>query len=183
MTLALLSTLGSNFIKDFPAANTANCDSIDTYAGPCTVGAALTGYTPQLHATSSDPILGTGGFTRGYYYRIWDAVYTWGEFRFGSAGTNIGSGNYFITLPLPADISVVGATSFPGGASLVGNGLLWDQSTDSGKRPLVAQLRSGTDLQFHFPVGETSEVVASGSAVTWTNGDGVSWFASYKRVP
>lgn len=183
MPLSLFSPVGANFIKDWPAENTTNCNTIDTAAGPCLLAQPLTTYAPVLKSTTTDPILGVGGIIRGFYYRVWDQIYSWGEFRFGSSGINIGSGPYIISLPVPADISLVGATSFPGGASTVGNGLLWDNSTDAGKRPLVCQLRDDSNIQFHHPTGDAgSELVNSGSPVTWTNSDGISWAIAYRRA-
>ena len=185
MAIDLFSPVGANFIKDWVAQNINNCEIIDADAGPCLVGQALTAYTPQLSTnTGTNPVLGVGGFIRGYYYRIWDQVYSWGEFRFGSSGTSLGSGSYLVSTPLPADVSIVGFATTPGFGSLIGDGLLWDQSTDSGKRPLVVQLRTANLIEFARPVGDTgSELVNSGSPVTWTNQDGVSWAISYKRLP
>src|SRR5438045_1348862 len=108
MALDLFSPVGANFIKDWPAENTNNCEAIDAFAGACLLGQPLTSYTPQLSANAVDPVLGVGGFIRGYYYRIWDQIYSYGEFRFGSSGTNLGSGSYLVSVPLPADISIVG---------------------------------------------------------------------------
>lgn len=181
MVLSLVNPVGANFIKDWPATQAVNAESIDAFAGPCMIGSPLNSYTPQLHANGSDPNLGVGGFTRGHYYRIWDQIYSWGEFRFGSSGTSVGSGTYIITLPFPADTTFVGAAPTPGGTSIVGNGLQWDNSADTAKRPLVVQLRSATEIEFLNPISEAVELVASGAAITWTNGDGISWFVQYKR--
>lgn len=183
MTFNLVSPVGANFIKDWPAQNIINTDAIDSYAGNSLVGAALTPYTPQLHANVTDPNLGTGGINQAFYYRIWDWVYAYGEFRFGSSGTNVGSGTYFISLPFPADTSIVGSGVIAGSGSIIGTGLIFDASTNSGKRPLVCQLRTSTDIEFMRPTGDTgSEFANSGSPVTWTNGDGISWMVNYRRL-
>lgn len=181
--ITLNSPVGSNFIKDWPALNATNCDIIDDAAGPCLVGQPLTPYTPVLKGTTTDPVLGTNGILHGFFYRAWDQIYCWGEFRFGTAGINIGSGVYTVSIPAAADGSLIGSTSFPGGGSVVGNGIVWDASTDSGKRPLVAQLRDNFTLQFMHPTGDSgSELINSGSPVTWTFSDGVSWSVAYKRA-
>ena len=184
MVLSLVSPVGANFIKDWSGQNTINCDLIDAYAGQSVIGFGLTGYTPSLSATTTAPTLGTGGFIRGYYYRIWDQIYSWGEFRFGTTGMNVGNGNYGISLPLAADVGVVGASPNSGSGAAIGNGLLWDASANSGKRPLLVQLKDSVTIEFYHPVGDAGlNHVYSGSPVTWTNGDGISWFVQYKRLP
>lgn len=182
--LSLISPVGNNFIKDWPAQNIINTDAIDAYAGKALTGSPLNSYTPQLQANGTNPNLGTtGAINQGFYYQIWDWIYAWGEFRFGSAGTNVGAGTYFVSLPFAADVSIVGNNITAATGSIVGTGLIFDASTDGGKRPLVCQLRTTTDIEFMRPNGDTgSEFVNSGSPVTWTNGDGVSWCAQYRRL-
>src|SRR4051812_7433600 len=99
MPLTLISPVGSNFIKDFPDQNASNCDEIDVYAGPCLTSHALRSVSPVVSATVTPPTLGTGGFSNAYYYQIFDQIYMWGEWRFGTAGIAVGSGIYTLTLP------------------------------------------------------------------------------------
>src|SRR5215208_3695550 len=101
MVLSLETPLGNNFLKDWPTQNTENCDLIDDFAGPCLVSHALGSYTPVLTATTTNPSLGTGGALTGKYYKIFDQVWIWGEFRFG-VGAAIGSGTYQISIPFRA---------------------------------------------------------------------------------
>lgn len=183
MGLNLISPVGNNFIKDWPAQNINNTDSIDAYAGKALLGSQVIPYTPQLQANGSNPNLGVGGINQGFYYQIWDWIYAWGEFRFGTSGFSLGSGTYFVSLPFTADTSIVGNNITAATGAIVGNGILFDASTDGGKRPLICQLRTTTDIEFMRPNGDTgSEFVNSGSPVTWTNGDGVSWTAQYRRL-
>lgn len=187
MVLPLISPVGSNFIKDFPAQNAVNLDAIDSYAGPSLITHPLTAYTPILHARDAgpDPVLGTGGVIQGFYYRIFDLIYTWGEFRFGTAGTSFGTGVYTITIPFPADDGIVSANATSARGAVVGDGLLWDDSTDGGKRQLIAQLRTNTEVQFQVGngVGGGFELVNSGGPITWAINDGMSWWLTYKRLP
>src|SRR3954462_14655862 len=101
MVLALQTPTGPSFVKDWPAQNTVNCDLIDGYAGPCLTTNPLLDYVPVLTASVTDPTLGTGGILVGKYYKIFDQIYVWGEFRFGT-GATIGSGVYRISLPFRA---------------------------------------------------------------------------------
>lgn len=181
--LDLISPVGSNFLKDFPAQNATNCDRLDTLAGQALTSHSLSTYTPVLKGSTTDPTLGTGGYTLGVYYRIWDWVYTWGEFRFGTAGINVGSGIYSVTLPFNADNNYVSSNATPARGSILGESLVWDDSTDSGKRPGVCQLSDVNTIVFYRPIGDTnSEFIYSGGPITWAINDGVAWSARYRRI-
>lgn len=184
MTLNLTSTPGSSFIKDYPAQNAVNCNAIDSYMGPCLTTQPLQSYTAQLTGSSIDPTLGAGGYSIGYYYRFMDWVYAWGEFRFGTSGTAPGTGIFAVNLPLIADISLVSSNGTPARGSIVGDGFLWDDSSDAGKRPLSVQLFTPTSVCFLRTLGDTSsEFIYSGSPITWTINDGLTWSARYRRIP
>lgn len=174
----------SNFIKDFPALHAVNMDSIDNYAGPCLRSQALRPYTPILHAATTDPVLGTGGFISGYYYQIWDQIYLWGEFRFGTASINAGSGIYTITLPFTVN-SILGGNILPGKSPVVGVGSVWDNSANSGKLPVNVELQSSNVLQFNLRINSgigTRHLTDSGY-ITWDINDGLSWSARFQRQP
>lgn len=184
MTLSLITPAGINFIKDFPFQNAENCNGIDDYAGPCLTSHPLTEYTPQLRATTTNPTLGPDGFIRGFYYRIFDQIFTWGEFRFGTSGTSAGSGFWHISLPFNAD-SIIGSNVTPARAVIVGNGLVWDDSADSGRWPIICHLRTNDSIQFTHKMnsGKASEIVsAAGIPIPWTANDGLMWYARYKRA-
>jgi hypothetical protein len=66
------------------------------------IEAGWTAYTPVLTATTTNPVLGTGGTIVGKWKRIGKTVLFRIEITFGSAGVNAGNGTYTITLPTNA---------------------------------------------------------------------------------
>jgi hypothetical protein len=130
MVLALTAPIGSNFIKDFPSQNAANCDAIDAYAGPCLIGQPIRSVSPTVGATTTDPTLGTGGYSLAYYYQIFDQIYMWGEWRFGTAGINVGSGIYTLTLPFTVNSTIGPNSTIIGSAPVVGVGSTYDASSN-----------------------------------------------------
>lgn len=184
MVLSLISPVGGNFIKDFPGQNAINCDRIDAYAGPCLRTQPLVQFTPILKAVTTDPVLGTGGTNTGYYYKIFDQIYMWGDFRYGS-GFNAGSGIYIIELPFTISDFIGGDTSIIGKSQVVGNGSVWDNDLNAGKLPVTVQMRTFTQLQFgtRMNSGIGARHLTHSGYITWAQGDGLNWAARFKRVP
>jgi hypothetical protein len=185
MPLPLVNPIGGNFLKDWPAQNAVNCDAIDGYAGPALATNALQTYTPVLSAVTTDPTLGTGGFIRGFYYQIFDQIYVFGEMRFGTAGTNAGSGIYTISLPFTADTSVVPANSSLGSSPVIGNGLVWNNVTAATRQLVTVHLRTASLMHFGISInsGMPRNEVASAIPIAWTINDGMQWSGRYKRLP
>ncbi|HEY0771769.1 MAG TPA: hypothetical protein VGD31_15695, partial [Sphingobacteriaceae bacterium] len=180
---SLIDPTGPDFLKDFPSQNEVNLDRVDSFAGPCLTTHALRTFTPDLTSTGTKPVLGTGGYIRGFYYQIWDQIYTWCDFRFGTSGINVGTGIYIITLPFTVDSSV-GASTIMGNAPIVGNGATFDDSSIFGSLPLTVHLRSSTQLMFGIKMNSglgATELSATGY-IPWAVNDGVSWSARFKRV-
>lgn len=188
MTLDLISPIGANFLKDWPGQNAINSDRIDAFAGPCLTTHALQDYVPILTASVTNPTLGSGGTLVGKYYKIFDMIYTWGEFRFGT-GASIGSGTYQISLPFPADTSLTNVTPFTTPIS-VGNGIVYDFAIDAERQPVIAMLGSPDYLIFATKAavaGATTIFTTHNNPITWSGagapgGDGIMWSAKYKKV-
>lgn len=183
MLLPLLSPPSNTFLKDWPAYNQFNCGEIDDYAGPCLPSHGLQTYNPQLTATSSNPVLGTGGSITGYYYKIFDQVWVWGEFRFGSSGASGGTGTWLITLPFIAT-NFLGFSTTIGQAPVVGNGYFWDASASTSRFPLTVHLRNSTQMMFGFRMdsgGAGRELSGSNPAAVAAS-DGVTWAAKFQRI-
>lgn len=73
-------------------------------------------YTPALTATTTNPTLGAGSAVAGRWQRgpnglITAAVYI----QFGTSGTNAGSGNYRVSVPVNIDSGVDGSVDVGGG--------------------------------------------------------------------
>lgn len=179
MTLSLVTPVGSNFIKDWPSQNAINCDLIDEYAGPY----AIQSYTPVFTGSVANPVLGTGGVLTGKYYRIFDQIFAWGEFKFGT-GFNKGSGTYEMTLPFDVH-SIIAPSVGSGGGPILGSGHLWDDSSSTGRQPLTVQLRTVNKIMFSFRMdsGMAGRAVDGlDSPITWAIGDGIKWNARYQRA-
>lgn len=181
MILSLTSPVGSDFIKDFPAVNEINCDLIDAFAGPCLTTHALTAWTPQLTGSTANPSLGNGSI-KGYYYRIFDQIYIWAEFRFGSGGGTFGTGTFIVSIPFPAK----GNMGFYGGsigeAPPIGVGSIWDDNSDAGKQMLSVHLRTANTLMFGVKIGGvTSRELTDSVPLTWDVSDGITFSARYTR--
>lgn len=185
MVLSLPSPVSSNFIKDFPTQNAVNLDAIDAYAGPCLITHGLRTWTPQLTAITTDPVLGTGGVIKGYYYKIFDQVWAWGEFRFGATGASFGSGIWTVTVPFPID-TLAGNGANPltiGEWPVIGEGVCWDNSATNGQ-PLLVMARSSTQVSFGTRFNAlTGREVLSTSPMTWAASDGITWNMRYKALP
>lgn len=184
MVLSLVTPIGSNFIKDWPAQHSVNADAIDVYAGAqCLTSHPIGSYTPQLTATTTNPTLGGSNDIEGYYYKIFDQIYTWGHFRFGS-GFNAGSGTYAITLPFKVKTNI-GIVPNIGQTPIVGNGNLWDESSAvaGGRQPLTCQLRTDQTIFFGVRMATGDFGVSHTGPITWAIDDGIKWFARYQRDP
>jgi hypothetical protein len=175
----LLSVASSDFIKNFPLNHGVNMDRIDDWAGPSSVQS----YTPELTASVTNPTLGTGGSISGRYIEIFDFIFTWGEFRFGTSGHNQGSGTFEITLPFPA-ASVASPSQASGAGPQLGTSRLWDNSSGSTRTSHSVQLRSSTKIMFSvkYDSGAGGRALGSGIPFAWDVSDGMNWCAKYKRL-
>lgn len=180
MVLSLVNPTGPEFIKDFPFQNEQNCDAIDEFAGPCLTTHSLNSYTPVLGATTTNPTLGAGT-VRGKYFRIFDQIYVWGEFRFGT-GFTAGSGIYTMNLPFPAK-TIMGSNVLLGSAPIIGGGTSWDASASTGRHPLAVYLRTDSLVQFVLRTasGLVARECTNANPVIWEVNDGITWCARYQR--
>ncbi len=180
MALNLITTLDNNFVKDFPSQNTVNCNLIDAYAGPY----AVQTYTPAFTGLTSNPSIGSTGVLRGFYYTLFDQVYTWGEFKFNGTGSNKGSGTYSISLPFNVKSSIA-PSGVPGAGPILGNAVAIRASVATDRQPMVAQLRTVNTIVFaiHINSGVTLSRFANGDDVpfAWANTDGIKWNVRYQR--
>jgi hypothetical protein len=184
MLLPLLSPASNTFLKDWPAYNQFNCQEIDDYAGPCLTTHGLQSYTPGFSAVTTPPSLGTGGSIIGYYYKIFDQIWTWGELRFGTTGSSSGAGAWMVTTPFPVT-NLLGFSTNIGEAPVVGNGYYWDDSSTTTRFPVTVHLRTSTQMMFGFRMGTAvaSREVAQGIPVPVSPLDGISWSARFQRTP
>lgn len=177
MVLSLQSPVANDFMKDWPSQNANNSDEIDAYAGPF----AIQSYIPILDASTGGLALGSGTIT-GNYYRIFDQIFTWGEFRFG-AGFSAGTGTFEITLPFDAN-TITPPNTGSGSGPIIGSGLTWDGAL-ANRQPVTTQLRTASKIMFSVKMESGAGGRALGLAIpfAWSSGSGINWTARYQRVP
>lgn len=91
------------------------------------MGSPIQTYTPELTATTTNPTLGTGGVQLGWWTQANRIVAFWGRIRFGTSGTNPGSGFYRVSLPTAAGTPGVASATLAAGMVL-GRGAIRDNN-------------------------------------------------------
>lgn len=186
MGVSLITPAGSNFIKDFPAQNAVNLDAIDAYANASLITHPLKSFTPIFTATSANPVIGTGGpaVLRAFYYEIFDQIYMWGEFRFGTTSPSSGTGVWIMSLPFNAK-SNIGVSTTLGSAPVIGNGSIWCNSTAANRQPVSVHLRSANSIMFGARINTSgaSRELTGNFPIAWAPQDGMSWTARFQRAP
>ncbi len=185
--LPLIIPIGSNFIKDFPSQNAVNMNLIDAYANSCLTSDPLKGYTPVFTtASGGTPAVGTGGpaVNRAFYYEIFDQIYVFGEFRFGTTGANSGNGIWELTLPFAA-LNTTGIGANIGLMPVIGAGSIWCQATAANRQPITVHLASSTQMRFSVKLnsGAGSREIVHNGPIAWAPQDGINWYAHYQRLP
>lgn len=127
------------------------------------IGATWEAYTPALTASVTNPTLGTGSTTYGYYTRIQKFVMGIAYFAFGSAGTSAGSGDYYISLP-------VSATTTAGQNIITGYAWLYDASAAAGWSA-ISQTYTATTAGFYKSTGDATITIGSGNPFAWAAND------------
>lgn len=183
MVLSLNNPVGPDFMKNFPGQHGVNCDTIDAYARPSLNIHPLQSFSPALIGSNTNPNLGTGGFSIAWYYQIFDQIYMWGQFRFGTAGISPGLGVYILQLPFNID-TVLGASSNLGASPVVGNGSTHDNNLNAGRQPLTVHLRATNQLHFGTKInnGLALRELREAGYLVWDFNDGVNWCARAKKV-
>lgn len=145
----------------------------------------VTTYTPTLKAQTSDPSLGGSTIVQGEYQDIQGIIM--GTFRFlFVTGVTVGSGEYGVSLPFPADATYhsVG-TAFShavGGLSIIGEGYIHQGSTvnNSGSVALDVVTVAGVSyarMLFENFAGKTSRVIRD--TQPWSIANGNNWHCSF----
>ena len=179
---ALVHPEDTNFLKDWPSQNSYNCETIDDYAGPCLPAHPLQTYTPAWTATTTNPTLGTGAVLRGFYYLIFDQVFTWGEALLGSSGAARGSGIYEISLPFKAKTHVTPGT-IANQYTPIGNAQAFKLLDTAERQPMVTLLRTTTTMMFGVRMDTSSGLrkATESNPFLFNASDGIMWSARYQR--
>lgn len=95
-----MADLLMNSLRDELRKLRADVDMLRRHAGTGT----FVQYTPTFSSTGTQPVLGTGGLVRGWWTRLGDLVIVDQiQLEWGSAGVTFGTGQYFLSLPTPAE--------------------------------------------------------------------------------
>lgn len=186
MPLPLITPVGSNFLKDWPAQNATNCDLFDAAAGRCLTTHTLNTYTPKWTASTTDPVMGINSVQLGYYYLVFDMVFVFVEMRLGTSGALRGLGAYTITLPFKSKAIVREAG---GGTLPIGEGQAYSNATPAVRQPALVLLQgplgsTGLDVvQFALKMGSvgSGRLVTESAPFTFNSSDGIMFSAHYQR--
>jgi hypothetical protein len=136
---------------------------------------AWTSFTPTLTASITNPTLGTASTSSGAYCQIGKIVHYRLLIKFGTSGVNVGSGFYFITVPVTMSSAVPGFTP-------VGNVFLDDASTS--KRVIGIAIRD-SNTAFSMQVQSDSvgtQVVSDSTPWTWAANDAFIISGTYQAA-
>ena len=122
--------------------------------------AAWTAYTATLTASVTNPTLGAGGFQYGTYQKIGRTVIGRAKWQYGT-GT-VGSGTYYLNLPLTARALVTGEASTIGSGFCFGGGNII---------PITVIQANPTTMSFNYPATHNgaNTVVTQANPFAWAN--------------
>lgn len=119
-------------------------------------------YTPLLTASVTTPTLGTDAKVDGRYTQVRSTVDGWASIEFGTAGTNAGSGTYFLSLPVtprrPPNQNVV-----------IGTGYVFDTSASELRN--ITVVLDTTGIVILTLNNEATTVVTEGGPWAWAASD------------
>lgn len=115
-------------------------------------------WTPTLTGASTNPTLGTNSVAEGRYTQIGKTVICQIDIKFGTSGTNAGSGNYYISLPVAAKTAISGYQVMP-----IGFLRAYDASAGNGA-VFFPEVETSTTAQLVYYQGIGGTAPASGVA-------------------
>lgn len=134
------------------------------------IGAVWETWTPALTASVTNPTLGTGSTAAGRYGRINKTVFGQLTIQFGTAGTNAGSGFYFVSLPIAAQAGNV----------VVGQGYAFDNSASLVRHVVV--LTDNANRVGLWIDNATNFALASGNPWAWAASDVIRFSFEYEAA-
>jgi len=150
---------------------------VNQFGAASGLGAGWTAYTPVLTATTADPTLGAGSVQSGWYKRIGKTVHFVAAVRFGTSGILVGTGSYFVSLPVAAHAANY---TFGGGNNhVVGSGMTVDDSTTV-RYPLVVDFI--TALKVSLVSTSSNAAVSHVAPFAWAVSDGIKISGTYEAA-
>jgi hypothetical protein len=145
-------------------------------------------YTPLLTASTTPPTLGTGSVQLGRFWQhpITGMVVCHITIRFGTSGTNAGSGTYLIELPTAVDMLAAAPALF-GVSDVIGHGLIRDNNVPTGRQVTctvndTAGGTGGVGRVFMSVFDGTAGNVTQASPWAWAAEDGFALVMHYLGV-
>jgi hypothetical protein len=140
-------------------------------------------YVPVLTATTTNPTLGSGSAQSGWWQRCNNLIIGGAFIRFGTSGVAIGSGNYQISLPFPADTAFMIAAGGLGTSSVIGDGLVRDNSSvTANSRQFSTYLDTTTTMLLALANG-TNLVITESVPFTFAASDALTVNFTYQADP
>lgn len=168
--LSLIRPDANEPIPNWPGQNGSNMDTLDALFRHDSSGT----WIPAFTADTTNPTLGTGGFTEGKFLRLWPKMLI-GHLRvfMGTAGFAGGSGNYHFSIPFnhAGDLNVMNL-EYPIGKAIVTS---------------AASVANSAVLQVLYDVNTATMIMRSSGGnnlnptnpVTFTNNDRISAYFMY----
>lgn len=142
------------------------------------IGQAWTAYTPTLTASSVNPTLGATPTQTGYYLSVGKLVVCRGRLAVGGAGFAAGTGDYRVSLPVAASLTVV-------------NPRLGFASVSDSSATAFAQVTPSLDgasgayfvlyYPATYPLGALTTVGAA-APMAWGQADSIDWLLVYEAA-
>lgn len=136
-------------------------------------GPTYTDWTPALTAASTNPTLGSGSTAAGRYAQTGDLVHAVGCITFGTSGTNAGSGNYRVSLPVNMRAPV------NNDGNVVGYAYLLDSST-SNVRFAILRYVSASTVAVAYDSSTSWLSVAHNAPWAWAASDRIEFALTYE---
>ena len=177
----------ANIASDAAIAGTKLADNSITVSQMAeTMGAGTAGdgtwtsWTPALTASIVNPTLGTASVQEGRYTQIGKTIIAKGTVKFGTSGTNAGSGTYYISLPVTADMSFTFDTTIPTGYMRAVNNNLGENAVGA------PELETSTTFQLVFNQYNTvsSDLASMNHAApfSWAASDSIHFYLVYEAA-
>lgn len=163
----------------WPTLNTFNSDFIDNLTG----NVGLHSYSPVLSNNDGKVLnVGSTGHIEGWWYRIFDMVFTWGRLLFDGTGIDFGaSGDFWrITLPVAINGLSAGSSGAVAEGDSLGSSTLFRSPFSTARQTAVSYVRSSNQIALATENGAGNSLVGRDSPWTWEAGERIAWCAAYR---
>lgn len=143
-------------------------------------------YVPALTSSGTNPTLGTGAVQDGWWHRNGQLITCGGIIQFGTSPTSGTGTTFLVSLPFPANTSLVAAGTGVGLCHIGGSAMMRRNSPLSNSVNAVPLLRTGgTNIWFRnvTSTGNDSTGPVPPWGGSWAAGDAIDWLFIYPADP